>query len=163
MTGTRVAILVLALVGFAVALYLSLYQWHVIDPVFEPFFGDGSTRILRQSSIAKLSQKYLRVPDAFLGALAYLAEAVGATIGGVERWRTMPRTVLAFGCLVMLMAFASILLIVAQPLLFDAWCTLCLCSAGLSIAIAVLAMNEFLASARQLRHGRNVASASAAA
>ena len=78
----RWPIIVLAGVGFAIAMYLALYQWGVFATVWEPFFGDGSERILH-SSVSRL----LPVPDAFLGALGYLLDIVTGAIGGPGRWR----------------------------------------------------------------------------
>jgi hypothetical protein len=51
-----------ALVGFAMAAYLTLFQLGVLDSVWEPFFGDGSRTVLT-SGISRL----LPVPDAALG------------------------------------------------------------------------------------------------
>jgi hypothetical protein len=69
--------------------------------------------------------EYLGIPDAALGALAYGAEIILSLIGGSRKWRTMPWTVQAF--------------------LVGAWCTLCLVSAAISIAIFILGFREPLA------------------
>ncbi len=61
--------MVLALVGTGVAAYLVLYQLDLIGSVWEPFFGDGSRRILN-SRVSHL----LPIPDAALGAAGYLPE-----------------------------------------------------------------------------------------
>ena len=143
----RLPIIALALLGFAIAMYLSLYQWEVFDRVWEPFFGDGSRRILRESWVSQL----LPFPDAFLGALAYLADAVAGVIGGTKRWRTMPWIVVLFGILVGPLGVVSIMLVVFQPVLFDAWCTLCLASGVVSVIMIPPAMDEFLASLQFLR------------
>ena len=143
----RLPIIGLAIVGFAIAMYLSLYQGEVCDRVWEPFFGDGSRRILRDSWVSQL----LPFPDAFLGALAYLADAVAGVIGGRGRWRTMPWIVVLFGILVGPLGVVSIMLVVFQPVLFDAWCTLCLASAVVSVVMIPPAMDELLASLQFLR------------
>ena len=143
----RLPIIALALVGFAIAMYLSLYQWEVFDRVWEPFFGDGSRRILRESWVSQL----LPFPDAFLGALAYLADALAGVIGGRRRWRTMPWVVVLFGILVGPLGVVSIMLVVFQPVLFDAWCTLCLASGVVSVIMIPPAMDEFLASLQFLK------------
>lgn len=44
--GQRLPLVAVALAGVAVAVYLALYQWRIVDRVWEPFFGDGSARIL---------------------------------------------------------------------------------------------------------------------
>ena len=136
----------LALCGALVALYLTLYQVDVIDSVWEPFFGDGSRKIL-DSSLARS----LPVPDAALGVVAYLAEVVLDLIGGEDRWRRRPAVVLVFGALVLGMAAGSIGLVLLQAFYFRAFCTLCLVSAGISLVIAALALGEPLASLRFLR------------
>ncbi|MBT1070345.1 hypothetical protein [Pelotalea chapellei] len=59
----RVPIVLLALAGFAIAGYLSLFQMNIISSIWEPLFGSGSRRILT-SSISHL----LPIPDAALGA-----------------------------------------------------------------------------------------------
>src|SRR5919205_1457619 len=78
----RLPIIGLALLGFGIALYLALYQLGVFAGVWEPFFGDGSRRILH-SSVSRL----LPIPDAALGAMGYLLDAVTGAIGGRDRWR----------------------------------------------------------------------------
>ncbi len=150
----RVPIVVLALVGFGVAMVLSLYQWGVTDRVWEPFFGRGSHAILRESEISKLTMRYLLVPDAFLGAVAYLADAMTGVIGGRARWRTLPWLVVLFGVLVGPLGFVSIFLVIAQPVFYDAWCTLCLASAVVSVLMIGPAMDEVLASLQYIGHAR---------
>src|SRR5690348_4748835 len=81
----RVPLAGLALAGFGIALYLALYQWHIFPTVWEPFFGDGSEKILH-SSLSTL----FPIPDAALGAIAYFVEAGAELIGGRERWHTSP-------------------------------------------------------------------------
>lgn len=142
----RLPIVGLALIGFGIAGYLSLYQWRVIEEVWEPFFGSGSQRILN-SSISRV----LPIPDAALGALSYLLDAVAGVIGGVRRWKTMPWIVIVFGLAVGPLGFVSVLLVILQPVLLDAWCTLCLASAVISIAMIGPAMDEVLASLQYLK------------
>jgi len=142
----RLPLAVLALGGALVALYLTLYQVDVIGAVWEPFFGDGSRKIL-DSSLARS----LPVPDAALGVVAYLAEIVLDLTGGEDRWHRQPAITLAFGALVLGMAAGSIGLVLLQAFYFRAFCTLCLVSAGISLVIAALALGEPLASLRFLR------------
>lgn len=61
----RLPIVVLALLGVAIAGYLALYQLGIIADVFDPFFGDGSRRVLT-SDISRV----LPVPDAALARSA---------------------------------------------------------------------------------------------
>lgn len=142
----RFPIIVLALIGFLVAAYLSLFQMNIIPDVWEPFFGTGSSTILT-SSISYV----LPIPDAALGAAGYLADAVTGVIGGSKRWRTMPWIVIIFGVAVGPLGAVSILLVIFQPVLFNAWCTLCLASAVISVMMIGPAMDEVLASLQYLK------------
>jgi uncharacterized membrane protein len=142
----RLPIVGLAFVGALVAGYLALYQYGVLASVWEPFFGEGSERVLTSSlSFA------LPVSDATLGTLGYLADAVTGLIGSPSRWRTKPWLVILFGLLVGPLGAISVGLVIAQPLLYDAWCTLCLASAVISVAMIGPAMDEVLASLQYLR------------
>jgi len=67
----------LAALGCAVATYLTLYQVGLFQRVWEPFFEGGSRTILN-SAVAR----FLPVPDASLGALAYVLEAGCGVLGG---------------------------------------------------------------------------------
>lgn len=136
----------LAMIGFLIAGYLSLYQWQVFSTVWEPFFGQGSRKILN-SSVSYI----LPIPDAALGAIGYLGDAVAGVIGGEKRWRTMPWIVVAFGFFVGPLGLVSVLLVILQPVLYDAWCTLCLVSALISVLMIGPAMDEVLASFQYLK------------
>ncbi|HXH81353.1 MAG TPA: vitamin K epoxide reductase family protein [Candidatus Tectomicrobia bacterium] len=142
----RLPIAGLALLGFAIALYLALFQWGVLPTVWEPFFGAGS-RIILESPVSRI----LPIPDAALGAFGYLADAVTALVGGRDRWRTMPWIVVLFGVAVGPLGAVSVLLVILQPVLLGAWCTLCLASAVVSVAMIGPALDEVLASVQHLR------------
>lgn len=146
----RIPIIILALVGMAISSYLAIYQLQWIDTVWEPFFGDGSITILN----SKVSH-ILPIPDAALGAFAYLVDAVTGVIGGEKRWRTKPWIVILFGIAVGPLGFVSLMLVVFQPVLFDAWCTLCLTSAVISVLMIGPAMDELLASLQYLKRAKN--------
>jgi uncharacterized membrane protein len=145
----RIPLIALALAGTLIAGYLALYQTGVLDWVWDPFFGSGSRTILT-SSVSRI----LPIPDAAVGALGYVVDAVSGAIGGRERWRTMPWIVIVFGIAVGPLGLVSILLVILQPLLFNAWCTLCLASAVISISMIGPAMDELLASLQHLRRQR---------
>ena len=142
----RLPIIGLAIVGTAIASYLAAFQLGLIDSVWEPFFGDGSRRILT-SDVSRI----LPIPDAALGALGYLADAIAGAIGGRQRWRTMPWIVVLFGLAVGPLGIVSITLVILQPVMFDAWCTLCLATALVSLAMIGPAFDEVLASAQHMR------------
>jgi uncharacterized membrane protein len=157
----RLPIVGLALVGLAIAMYLSLYQWEVIDRIWEPFFssesnfGGGSENILRESGVSEQTMKYLGVPDAFLGAVGYFVDAVTGAIGSTKRWKTMPWIVIVFGLAVGPLGFVSIMLVVSQPVLYNSFCTLCLASAVVSVAMIGPAMDEMLASLQYMKRVKN--------
>jgi uncharacterized membrane protein len=132
--------------GVLVSGYLAFYQWGMLERVWEPFFGSGSEQVL-DSFLSRV----LPIPDAALGAIAYLLDAVTGLIGGRERWRTMPWMVLLFGLAVGPLGIVSVLLVIAQPVILNAWCSLCLVSAILSLVLIGPAMDEVLASLQYLR------------
>ncbi len=142
----RLPLAALAIVGMLIAAVLAAYQLRIVGGVFEPFFGTGSQRVL-DSSLSRA----LPVPDALLGAAGYAADALGSLVGGRGRWRRHPWIVLAFGVAVGPLGAVSILLVMAQPLLFHAFCTLCLVSAAISVLLIGPAMDEVLASLQLLR------------
>ncbi len=142
----RLPIVGLAVVGFVIASYLALYQWRVFGSVWEPFFGSGSRTILN-SRISYI----LPIPDAALGAFGYLLDAVTGALGGTDRWRRVPWLVIIFGVAVGPLGVASVLLVILQPVMFDAFCTLCLGSAVISVAMIGPAMDEVLASLQHLK------------
>jgi len=98
-----------------------------------------------------ISLRILPIPDAALGALAYLVDAVTGAIGGTARWRTMPWMVVLFGLAVGPLGIVSVLLVISQPIVIEAWCTLCLVSAGISLIMIGPAMDEVLASLQHLK------------
>jgi len=132
--------------GLLLSGYLALYQMKFVRVVWEPWFGNGSEMVL-QSSLSRV----LPVPDAALGAFAYFLDAVTGLIGGEDRWRSMPWMVLLFGLAVGPLGAVSVLLVIAQPVLIQAWCSLCLISALLSLIMIGPAMDEVLASLQYLR------------
>jgi hypothetical protein len=93
----------------------------------------------------------LPISDGTLGALSYLIDAVTGIIGGRARWRTMPWIVIIFALAVGPLGAVSIGLVIAQPVLYDGWCTLCLASAVVSLMMIGPAMDEFLASLQYMR------------
>lgn len=138
----RMVLAAIALAGFCVSVYLALFQIEVLQSVWDPFFQ--SPKVL----------KYLGIPDAALGAMAYGTEVVLTFIGGRSRWRTAPWTVLAFGFVIVNGLLVSILLILMQAFLVGAWCTLCLTSAAISITIFALGIEEPWAGIKHLLNVR---------
>ena len=138
----RLPVIVLALVGCGLATYLTLYQWHVTSSVWDPVFGSQSSEAVLTSFVSRL----IPIPDATLGAIAYVIEAVLGAVGGSARWRAAPRLVLVFGAVLAGLALTSVALVLSQLLLVHALCTLCLGSAAISWINAWLGRDEVLAS-----------------
>ena len=137
----RVPLLVLAALGLVISAYLSAFQIGLVKTVWEPFFGSGSEQVLT----------WLPIPDAILGVLAYATDIVLELLGGQNRWRTNSAYVVGFGCLLVLFAVASVGLLVIQAFVVRAFCSLCICSAVISISIPFMARNEVLAAWHELR------------
>jgi hypothetical protein len=141
----RLSLAARAFVGFIVAGYLTLYQFGVFPTIWDPFFPNGSPKVLGFT---------YPFPDAALGVLAYLTEIVLSFIGGRERWRTMPWTSIALGFVVGFGAVVSVLLMIVQPVVVGAWCALCLASAFISFTIVGPGMEELLAALQHLKRVR---------
>jgi hypothetical protein len=66
----------------------------------------------------------------------------------------MPWVVVLFGFAVGPLGAVSLFLVVSQPVVFGAWCTLCLLSAVVSVTMIGPAMDEVLASLQYLKRAR---------
>lgn len=147
----RLPIVALSTAGFGIAAYLAAYQWGLMPKVWEPFFGQGSNAILTSSASTVPS-----IPVAVLGASGYLLGAVAGLIGDRARWRRMPWVVILLGLAIGPLGAASVLFVILQPVAFGTWCTLCLASATLSLAMVGPAMDEVLASLQYLRRAKGM-------
>lgn len=145
----RLLLVGLAALGFAIASTLALYQWGVLATVWEPFFGSGSRNILHSEFARRLP-----IPDAALGAIAYLVDGVAGLLGGPERYRTQPAFVVVMALAVIPMGLASLGLIALQAFVFREFCTLCLASAAISLCLVPLAWPEIHATWRCWRRRR---------
>lgn len=132
----------LGLAGFFVARYLAAYQLGYRDHAWDPFFGDGTMRILNSN----ISHAW-PISDAGFGAFAYLLETLSGFMGWHERWRMTPWMVLMFGILVIPLGVTSIVLVILQPVLVGTWCSLCLLTALLMLLMIPLAIDEVVAMA----------------
>jgi hypothetical protein len=146
--GQRIPISAFALVGWLISRYLAAYQLGHIDTVWDPFFGEASTISVLTSSV---SQSF-PVPDAGLGSLAYITEALLTLQSGERRWRTSPWMVIIFGILVVPLGMTSIILITLQPLVVGAWCSLCIFTAFCMLLPVALGMDEVVATIQYLRY-----------
>lgn len=145
----RVPIALLAAVGFLISGYMALFQWDLVDNVYDPVFGEGSREVL-SSDLSKKMHHYMRIPDASLGAFAYLGDAVFGLAGSTRRWQYRPWLVLIFGFDVIPLGVVSVLLVIAQGAVVGSWCFLCLVTAVISIVLIVLAYDEVWASIKYL-------------
>ena len=136
----------MAAAGLLIALYLGFYQLHMIAHVWEPFFGEGTRRVVDSSF-----SRSLPVPDALLGAAGYLSDMVLVALGDQNRWSSKPWVVILYAMVVVLMGMVSFLLLILQPFVLHAWCTLCMTSALLSLAMLKPAFTELIATIQYLR------------
>jgi hypothetical protein len=148
----RLPVLGFALLGLAIALYLTLFQYGVLPTVWDPFFGESSQAVLT-SWISQLIHKYTSLPitDGALGAFAYFLDVILCASGGTARWRERPWVVLLFGINAACMGVAGILLVIAQGAVLHHWCTLCLASAAISIGLVWPSLTEARAAVQHLR------------
>lgn len=145
----RLPIILLAFVGLFISRYLAAFQLGHIDAAWDPFFGDGSERIITSS----VSEAW-PVADAGLGATVYVLEIITGLIGDKRRWRTMPWLVLLFGILIVPLGAVSVFFIIIQPIVIGTWCTLCLVGALAMLLQIPYSFDEILATLQFLRKRR---------
>ena len=136
----RAPIIALALIGFVLSRQMTAFQLGHIRSLIDPFFGLGTQRVLT----SEVSRAF-PIPDAGLGAVAYMVEFLMGFMGEKRRWRTMPWMVTFFGILVVPLGVVSITLIILQPLAVGAWCTPCLIAAAAMIIMIALTLDEVVA------------------
>ena len=146
----RIPISVLAAVAAAISSYMALFQWGVIDSVWDPFFGQGTENVLT-SQAANQMDRWLRVPDAAFGAWGYLSEALLGLVGSTRRWQYRPWMVILFGIDVIPLGGVSAILVACQGFIVGSWCTLCLVTAAISFVLVAMAYDEVWASLRYLQ------------
>lgn len=158
----RLPIATMGLIGLLISRHLAAYQFGYIDGAWEPFF-EGSALDPRNGTeeiITSYVSEAWPVPDAGLGAVAYLLEILMAVMGTRDRWRTMPWMVTFLAILVVPLGITSIYFIVIQPVLLGTWSTLALGAALVMLIMIpfmldeVIAMFQFLIWAR--RRGKSL-------
>ncbi|MBU1395404.1 MAG: NAD-dependent epimerase/dehydratase family protein [Gammaproteobacteria bacterium] len=151
----RLPIIALAFVGLYISRYLAAFQLGHTDAAWDPFFGDGTERIIT-SEVSKAWP----VPDAGLGALVYILEILTGIVGGRARWRTMPWLVVLFGVMIVPLGAVSIFFIIIQPIVIGTWCSLCLLAAAAMLLQIPYSLDELIASGQFLldrrRRGKSV-------
>ena len=142
----RAPMIALALIGWFISRYLAAYQLGYIGTVWEPFFKDGTVRVLTSDV-----SKSFPISDAGLGAAAYTFEMLMGWMGGKSRWRTMPWMVTFFFILVVPLGLVHITLVILQPVAVGYWCTLCLAAAFVMLLMIPFAVDEVIAMGQFLR------------
>jgi nucleoside-diphosphate-sugar epimerase/uncharacterized membrane protein len=145
----RIPIIFLAFIGLYISRYLAAYQLEHVDHAWDPYFGDGTMRIIT-SDVSKAWP----VPDAGLGAITYMLEILTGIIGGRDRWRTMPWLVILFGVMIVPLGTVSIFFIIIQPILIGTWCTLCLVAAAAMLIQIPYSVDELIATGQFLAERR---------
>lgn len=148
----RLPIVALSFVGFFVSRELAAFQLGHTDSVWEPFFGGGPTGAANGSEgvITSWVSKGFPIPDAGLGAVAYLLDILTGIIGDRRRWRTMPWMVVVFGLLIIPLGLVSVGFIMIQPTLIGTLCTLCLVQAVITVILIPYAVDEVWATGQYL-------------
>jgi uncharacterized membrane protein len=145
----RIPICILAMVAFLIATHMALYQWRLIDDVWDPVFGEQSRNVL-DSDVAAMMDAWFGMPDAALGALAYLGDAIFGLAGSTRRWQYRPWMVILFGIDVVPLGIVSVILVLAQATIVGNWCFLCLITAVISLILVYMAYDEVYASVKYL-------------
>jgi uncharacterized membrane protein len=145
----RVPICILAGVATLMAAYMALYQWRLVDSAWDPVFGSQTEHVL-DSKVARQMDRWIGIPDAALGAFAYLGDAVLGLAGSARRWQYRPWIVLLFGLDVIPLGIVSSVLVILQGTVVGYWCFLCLITAVISLILAYWAYDEVLVSLKYL-------------
>ena len=145
----RAPMIILGFVGWLISRYLAAFQLGYIQTVWDPFFGDGTRRVLT-SDVSRM----FPISDAGLGAFAYTVEFLMAWMGGRTRWRSMPWMVTFFFIVVVPLGLTHITLVILQPVAVGAWCTLCLAAALLMLLMIPFTVDEVIVTAQFLAAAR---------
>lgn len=137
----RIPIAVLAFVAAGICMHMALFQWELIDSVWDPVFGEQSARVLK-SDVAHDMYLWIGIHDAALGALAYLGDAILGLAGSTRRWQYRPWMVILFGIDVIPLGIISAILVAVQAFVLGDWCFLCLVTAVISLILVYWAYDE---------------------
>lgn len=137
----RVPICLLAGLGFLIATYLGLYQWRLIESAWDPIFGEQTETVL-DSGVSDQMRRWFLLPDAIFGAFAYLGDAIFGLTGSTRRWQYRPWMVVIFGIDVIPLGIVGAVLVFMQGAVVQAWCTLCIATAIISLILVYLAYDE---------------------
>ena len=138
----RIPLCVLATVAFFISTWMALYQWRLVGSVWDPVFGSDATISVLDSDVSHRMMRWFGMPDAGLGAIAYLGDAVFGLAGSTQRWRYRPWLVVLFGIDVIPLGGVSAVLVLVQTLVLGQWCFLCLVTAAISLILVYWAYDE---------------------
>jgi uncharacterized membrane protein len=154
----RIPVCVLAGFAFLISSYMALYQWRLIDHVWDPIFREQTRQVL-DSEVSHRMQRWFGIPDAALGAIAYLGDVIFGLAGSTRRWQDHPWLVVIFGLDVIPLGVVSAILVLMQGTVVGSWCLLCLITAAISLLLIYLAYDEVWSSLLYLhrvwRHSRS--------
>jgi len=146
----RIPIIVLASIGFVIAINLSAYQLGYLATIWDPFFAGGDGKNGTEFIVTSTVSKAWPIADGGLGAIAYLIEALMGAMGTADRWRTMPWMVTFFFILVVPLGGVSIFFIIIQPIVIGTYCSLCLLAAAAMLVMIPLALDEVVATGQYM-------------
>lgn len=145
----RFVMIALGFAGFLVSRHLTAFQLGYIDAIWDPFFGDGTRRVLNSN----MSHMW-PISDAALGTFAYTLEFLMGFMGSPSRWRTMPWMVTFYGILVIPLGLVHIFLVISQPIVVGEWCTFCLLAAAIMLPMLPLEGDEVVAMGQHVLRAR---------
>jgi uncharacterized membrane protein len=143
----RIPIAALAMVAFLISAYMAAYQSRLIETVWDPLFGSQTEQVL-DSNVSERMKRWFGIPDAALGAIAYLGDAVFGMAGSTRRWQYRPWLVVLFGIDVIPLGGVSGILVLVQVLVLGQYCFLCFVTAVISLLLVCLAYDEVWSSLR---------------
>lgn len=124
-----------------ISAYMALYQWRLVGGVWDPVFG-GQTQQVLDSDVSHRMMQWFGIPDAALGAIAYLGDLVFGLAGSTRRWQYRPWLVVVFGIDVIPLGGVSAILVFIQATVLGQWCFLCLVTAAISLILVYWAYDE---------------------
>jgi hypothetical protein len=94
------------------------------------------------------------IADAGFRAIAYVLDILTGAMGDQRRSRTMPWLVLVYGLLIVPLGAISIGVIIIQPTVIGALCTLCLVQAAITVILIPYSADEVWATLQLLLRNR---------
>jgi uncharacterized membrane protein len=137
----RIPLVILAMAAFFISAYMAAYQCRLVDGVWDPVFGNQTQQVL-DSDVSHRMKGWFGIPDAVLGAIAYLGDAVFGLAGSTRRWQYRPWLVVLFGIDVIPLGIVSVILVLVQTFVLGQYCFLCLVTAVISLILVFWAYDE---------------------